>query len=44
MDSMLGTLQGDINKHGISTIPKGDCAGCGKAIVGQVRDLPSSPL
>ncbi|VDK82809.1 unnamed protein product [Litomosoides sigmodontis] len=36
LDSMLGTLQKDMSKHGISTIPKGDCASCGKPIVGQV--------
>ncbi|KAK6101749.1 LIM domain family protein [Brugia pahangi] len=36
LDSMLGTLQKDMSKHGINTIPKGDCASCGKAIVGQV--------
>ncbi|MFH4977832.1 hypothetical protein AB6A40_004541 [Gnathostoma spinigerum] len=36
LDSMLGNLQDDISKHGISTIPKGDCAQCGKPIVGQV--------
>lgn len=36
LDSMLGTLQSDMSKHGISTIPKGDCAACGKSIVGQV--------
>ncbi|WKY02840.1 hypothetical protein Q1695_016268 [Nippostrongylus brasiliensis] len=36
-DSMLGTLNSDYSsKHGISTIPKGDCAQCGKPIVGQV--------
>lgn len=37
-DSMIGTLNnGDISsRHGISTIPKGDCAHCGKPIVGQV--------
>ncbi|VDN18027.1 unnamed protein product [Gongylonema pulchrum] len=32
---MLGTLQKDMSKHGISTIPKGDCGSCGKPIVGQ---------
>ncbi|KAM3723617.1 Paxillin [Dirofilaria immitis] len=36
LDSMLGTLQKDMSKHGINTIPKGDCASCGKSIVGQV--------
>ncbi len=36
LDSMLGSLQSDMSKHGISTIPKGDCAACQKTIVGQV--------
>lgn len=36
LDSMIGTLQSDMTKHGISTIPKGDCAACGKTIIGQV--------
>ena len=36
LDSMLGNLQVDMDKHGIHTIPKGDCASCGKAIIGQV--------
>ncbi|VDN04746.1 unnamed protein product [Thelazia callipaeda] len=36
LDSMLGTLQKDMSKHGISTIPKGDCASCDKPIIGQV--------
>ncbi|VDO40874.1 unnamed protein product [Onchocerca flexuosa] len=35
LDSMLGTLQKDMSKHGINTIPKGDCASCGKPIIGQ---------
>ncbi|CAI4230419.1 unnamed protein product [Auanema sp. JU1783] len=36
-DSMIGTLNSEYSsKHGISTIPKGDCALCGKPIVGQV--------
>ncbi|VDO91523.1 unnamed protein product [Heligmosomoides polygyrus] len=35
-DSMLGTLNSEYSsKHGISTIPKGDCAHCGKPIIGQ---------
>jgi len=36
LDSMLGNLQNDLSKHGITTIPKGDCAACNKSIVGQV--------
>ncbi|GMS89509.1 hypothetical protein PENTCL1PPCAC_11684 [Pristionchus entomophagus] len=37
-DSMLGTLNSDTlsSKHGVSTIPKGDCAYCSKPIIGQV--------
>ncbi|VDM77893.1 unnamed protein product [Strongylus vulgaris] len=35
-DSMIGTMNSDYSsKHGISTIPKGDCAQCGKPIIGQ---------
>jgi hypothetical protein len=37
LDSMLGSLSADMSKHGIQTVPKGDCHGCGKVIVGQVR-------
>lgn len=37
LDTMLGTLTSDMSKHGISTIPKGDCANCNKTIVGQVK-------
>ncbi|PIO58913.1 LIM domain protein [Teladorsagia circumcincta] len=34
---MLGTLNSEYSsKHGISTIPKGDCGQCGKPIIGQV--------
>lgn len=33
---MLSGLNADMSRHGISTIPKGDCAACGKTIVGQV--------
>uniref|UniRef100_A0A7E4VSA8 Paxillin n=1 Tax=Panagrellus redivivus TaxID=6233 RepID=A0A7E4VSA8_PANRE len=36
LDSMLGNLQVDMDKHGIHTIPKGDCAACSKPIIGQV--------
>ncbi|KAK0416658.1 hypothetical protein QR680_012614 [Steinernema hermaphroditum] len=36
LDSMINTLNSDMSKHGISTIPKGDCASCGKPIIGQV--------
>uniref|UniRef100_A0A0K0DWE8 LIM zinc-binding domain-containing protein n=1 Tax=Strongyloides stercoralis TaxID=6248 RepID=A0A0K0DWE8_STRER len=35
-NSMIGSLNSDINKHGVHTIPKGDCAGCDKPIIGQV--------
>ncbi|VDP07153.1 unnamed protein product [Soboliphyme baturini] len=33
---MLGSLQNDLSKHGISTIPKGECGACHKPIIGQV--------
>uniref|UniRef100_A0AC34FL83 LIM zinc-binding domain-containing protein n=1 Tax=Panagrolaimus sp. ES5 TaxID=591445 RepID=A0AC34FL83_9BILA len=36
LNSMLGDLQVDMDKHGIHTIPKGDCAACEKQIIGQV--------
>ncbi|TKR77529.1 hypothetical protein L596_018483 [Steinernema carpocapsae] len=36
LDSMINTLNSDMSKHGISTIPKGDCASCNKPIIGQV--------
>ncbi|ULT99537.1 hypothetical protein L3Y34_000686 [Caenorhabditis briggsae] len=36
-DSMIGTMNGELSsKHGVNTIPKGDCAACGKPIIGQV--------
>ncbi|CAD6185755.1 unnamed protein product [Caenorhabditis auriculariae] len=36
-DSMIGTLNSEYSsKHGVNTIPKGDCAHCGKPIIGQV--------
>ncbi|GAB6030096.1 hypothetical protein CHUAL_005775 [Chamberlinius hualienensis] len=36
LDTMLGTLQSDMSRQGISTAQKGCCAACGKPIVGQV--------
>ncbi|XP_076340202.1 leupaxin-like isoform X2 [Tachypleus tridentatus] len=36
LDSMLGTLQCDMNKQGVNTTAKGHCAACNKPIVGQV--------
>ncbi|XP_064619331.1 paxillin-like isoform X2 [Lineus longissimus] len=36
LDSMLGNLQSDMNRQGVSTIAKGHCAACNKPIVGQV--------
>lgn len=36
-NSMIGSINSDINKHGVHTIPKGDCAGCDKPIIGQVN-------
>ena len=44
LDSMLGNLQEDMNKQGITTTQKGMCGACDKPIVGQVRrrrDVPS---
>ncbi|XP_070571983.1 paxillin-like [Ptychodera flava] len=36
LDSMLGHLQSDMNRHGVQTVPKGHCAACNKPIVGQL--------
>nr|XP_006811983.1 PREDICTED: paxillin-like isoform X2 [Saccoglossus kowalevskii] len=36
LDSMLGHLQTDMNRHGVQTVPKGHCAACNKPIVGQL--------
>lgn len=35
LDSMIGNLEVDFNKHGVN-ITKGNCEACGRAIVGQV--------
>uniref|UniRef100_A0A914CAH7 LIM zinc-binding domain-containing protein n=1 Tax=Acrobeloides nanus TaxID=290746 RepID=A0A914CAH7_9BILA len=35
-ESMIGGISPDANRHGIHTIPKGDCAGCGRPIIGQI--------
>lgn len=36
LDSMLGTLQSDLTKQGVTTTAKGHCAACNKPIVGQM--------
>lgn len=36
LDSMIGDLESDLNRHGVDTTTKGDCGACGRAIVGQV--------
>lgn len=36
LDSMLGSLQSDLNKLGVQTVAKGTCGACCKPIVGQV--------
>ncbi|XP_013384961.1 leupaxin isoform X2 [Lingula anatina] len=36
LDAMLGNLQSDMNRQGVSTSTKGSCAACNKPIVGQV--------
>lgn len=36
LDSMLGSLQSDMNRQGAEVIPKGHCYYCQKPIVGQV--------
>ncbi|OTF77014.1 paxillin-like protein [Euroglyphus maynei] len=36
LDSMIGNLEIDLNKQGVSTATKGDCQACGRPIIGQV--------
>ncbi|XP_078361810.1 leupaxin-like isoform X3 [Oculina patagonica] len=36
LDSMLGSLQSDMTRQGVSTTKKGECAACNKPIIGQV--------
>lgn len=36
LDSMLGNLQSDMNRQGVSTTKKGECGACNKPIIGQV--------
>lgn len=36
LDSMIGDLESDMNRHGVDTTTKGDCGACGRPIVGQV--------
>ncbi|XP_064612081.1 leupaxin-like [Liolophura sinensis] len=36
LDAMLGNLQSDMNRQGVSTKTKGTCAACCKPVVGQV--------
>lgn len=36
LEAMLGTLDKDMSRQGIMTVPKGHCAACTKPIVGQV--------
>ncbi|XKL60243.1 hypothetical protein PGB90_001259 [Kerria lacca] len=36
LDSMLGSLQADMNRQGVNTTQKGCCSACEKPIVGQV--------
>lgn len=36
LDSMLGSLQSDMTRQGVSTTKKGECAACTKPIIGQV--------
>lgn len=37
-------LSSPSSNHGIHTIPKGDCAGCGQPIIGRVLKLRSEGL
>uniref|UniRef100_A0A1B0BY99 LIM zinc-binding domain-containing protein n=1 Tax=Glossina palpalis gambiensis TaxID=67801 RepID=A0A1B0BY99_9MUSC len=36
LDSMLGSLQANMNRQGVNTVQKGCCSACEKPIVGQV--------
>ncbi|XP_055031943.2 transforming growth factor beta-1-induced transcript 1 protein isoform X2 [Misgurnus anguillicaudatus] len=36
LDSMLGLLQSDLSRQGVSTSSKGNCSACQKPVVGQV--------
>ncbi|XP_063051948.1 mucin-5AC-like [Engraulis encrasicolus] len=36
LDSMLGSLQSDLNKLGVHTVAKGTCGACCKPIIGQL--------
>lgn len=36
LDTMLGSLQSDLNKLGVATVAKGVCGACKKPIAGQV--------
>jgi len=36
LDSMLGSLQSNMSKQGVTTVTKGTCAACNKAVIGQV--------
>ncbi|XP_042564048.1 proline-rich protein 36 [Clupea harengus] len=36
LDSMLGSLQSDLNKLGVQTVAKGTCGACCKPIIGQL--------
>jgi len=36
LDSMLGSLQSNMSKQGVTTVTKGVCAACNKPIIGQV--------
>lgn len=40
LDSMLGSLQSDLNKLGVATVAKGVCGACKKPIAGQVMGGP----
>lgn len=39
LDSMLGSLQSDLNKLGVATVAKGVCGACKKPIAGQVMGV-----
>ena len=38
LESMLGDLQSDLSKQGVTTKTKGLCAACNQPVVGQVNE------
>ena len=43
LDAMLGNLNTDMSKQGVTIVAKGNCAACNNPIVGQVEPT-SNPI